>query len=215
MLNLVLILLTLVSGRVLPFFTEKAVSAAQPVHNKLRDQLLIGLILSWTLLHLLLPQPWLLGPLALAIAAGQAWRFLDWHHPKIWSIPVLWVLFTGLGWLSIGFLLKGLALFGLYPDSLATHALTSGAVGVMTLGMMARVTLGHTGRELRPVRLVEVSFIILNLAIILRVFAPALAPEHYSLWVHTSGTLWVLCFALFSFYYLPMLLKPRIDGRPG
>ncbi len=187
MLNMILILLTLVSGRVLPFFTEKAVAAAKPVHNKLREQLLFGLLIGWTLVALFYPQPWLSGLLAAGIALSQGWRLMNWYHPHIWRTPILWVLFTGLGWLIIGFLLKSLALFGLYPDSLATHALTSGAVGVLTLGMMARVTLGHTGHELQPVRLVEISFVILNLAVALRVFAPAIAPDHYSFWIQASG----------------------------
>ncbi|MEN8180614.1 MAG: NnrS family protein [Pseudomonadota bacterium] len=215
MLNMILILLTLVSGRVLPFFTEKAVAESKPVSNKLRDQLVFSLIIGWTLMQLVCPQPWLLGVLAIGIAASQAWRFIDWYHPQIWRVPILWVLFTGLGWLIVGFLLKALAQFGFYPDSLATHALTSGAVGVLTLGMMARVTLGHTGRELQPKQLVEINFIILNLAVVLRVFTPALVPDLHDLWIQLSGSLWILCFSLFSFYYLPILLRPRIDGRPG
>ena len=215
MLNLILLLLTLVSGRVLPFFTEKAVVGAKPRHNKRREQWVFGLIISWSLAQLLYPNPWLLGLLALGVAGTQTWRLIDWHHPAVWRSPILWVLYSGLIWFIIGFLLKALAFTGYYSPLLALHALTAGAIGIMTLGMMARVALGHTGRDLNPPRLIEVSFILLNLTVILRVVMPAVAPGLYALWIQISGSLWILCFCIFSFYYLPYLIKPRIDGQPG
>ncbi|RLJ22818.1 NnrS family protein [bacterium endosymbiont of Escarpia laminata] len=215
MLNTILLLLILVSGRVLPFFTEKAVTGSQPLFNRNRERLAFGAIILWTLTELLFPNPWLLGILALAVAFSQLWRLIDWYHPGIWQVPILWVLFTGLAWFALGFLLNSLASVELFPANLATHALTTGAVGILTLGMMARVALGHTGRSLQPPRLVELSFIAINLAAALRVFAPYVAPEQYGLWIQLSGGLWVLCFLLFTLFYLPVLLKPRIDGRPG
>ena len=215
MLNLILILLTLVSGRVLPFFTEKAIAGAKPRQSKRREQWVFGLIIAWTLAELLLPNPWLLSLLAFGVAFSQAWRLYDWHHPQVWRIPILWVLYSGLIWFVVGFLLKVLALQGIYSPTLALHALTVGAIGILTLGMMARIALGHTGRDLNPPRLVEAGFILLNLTVILRVFIPAVAPGFYALWIQISGSLWILCFALFAFYYLPFLFKPRIDGRPG
>ncbi|MBL3601727.1 MAG: NnrS family protein [gamma proteobacterium endosymbiont of Lamellibrachia anaximandri] len=215
MLNSVLLLLILVSGRVLPFFTEKAVTGSQPRFNRNRERLAFGAIILWTLTELLFPNPWLLGILALTVAFSQLWRLIDWYHPGIWQVPILWVLFTGLAWFALGFLLNSLASLELFPANLATHALTTGAVGILTLGMMSRVALGHTGRSLQPPRLVELSFIAINLAVALRVFAPYVAPNQYGLWIQLSGGLWVLCFLLFSLFYLPVLLKPRIDGRPG
>lgn len=215
MLNMILLLLTLVSGRVLPFFTEKAIAGAIPRTHKQREQWVFGFVIGWSLAELVYPVPWLLSLLALGVAITQTWRLVDWHHPQVWRIPILWVLYSGLLWFVIGFLLKALALNGLFPNTLAVHALTAGAIGILTLGMMARVALGHSGRELKPMRLVEAGFFLLNLAVILRVFAPVVAPTHYSFWIQLSGSLWILCFSLFAFYYLPILLQPRIDGRPG
>ena len=99
--------------------------------------------------------------------------------------------------------------------NVAKHALGVGGVGVLTLGMMSRVALGHTGRPLQPVRIVEWSFGLLNLAALARVFGPLIMPDRYNLWVHLSGGLWVICFLVFCFVYLPILFKPRVDGKPG
>jgi uncharacterized protein involved in response to NO len=215
MLNLVLLLLTLVSGRVLPFFTEKAITDATPRYDKRREQWVFGMIIAWGLAELFFPNPWLLSLLALGVAFTQAWRLFDWHHPQVWRIPLLWVLYSGLIWFVLGFVLKALAHNGLYPPTLALHALTAGAIGIMSLGMMARVALGHTGRDLAPARPVSLSFLLLNLAVAVRVFAPAIDSAHYIFWVQLSGGLWLCCFLIFSYYYLPILVTPRIDGHPG
>jgi len=215
MLNMILLLLVLVSGRVLPFFTEKAVAGAKPRHSKRREQWVFGLIITWTLADLLYPNPRLLSLLALGVAVSQVWRLFDWHHPGVWRIPVLWVLYSGLIWLVVGFLLEALALNGLFSPLLSLHALTAGAIGVLTLGMMARVALGHTGRDLQPPRAVEFGFILLNLAVALRVFGPVFVSDHYSFWIEASGGTWLVSFLIFVRYYLPVLLKPRVDGRPG
>lgn len=120
-----------------------------------------------------------------------------------------------MGWIIVGLLLTGLASWNLIAPSLAKHALTIGGIGVLTLGMMARVALGHTGRPLQPAKAVEVAFGLLNLGALVRVFGPLVAPGIYTFWVHLSGGIWMICFLIFSIYYLPILVKPRIDGKPG
>ncbi|MCU7929366.1 MAG: NnrS family protein [Candidatus Thiodiazotropha sp. (ex Codakia rugifera)] len=215
MLNLVLLLLIFVGGRVLPFFTEKAVKGAAPKFSKRREQWVYITIILWTLSELILPLSGLLFPAAAGVAVTQAWRFIDWYHPGIWKKPILWVLFTGLLWLIIGFLLKGLALLDLFPQNLSTHALTAGAIGVFTLGMMARVTLGHTGREIEPNSYMSLGFVLINLAVVIRVFLPLTDLLSYQTCIGLAGSLWVACFLIFVLTYLPILMRPRIDGRPG
>jgi uncharacterized protein involved in response to NO len=215
MIDLIMLLLIIISGRVLPFFTEKAISGAEPRFNAGRERLSFLAIGLWTLLELLLPVPWLLAPAALVVAATQLWRLVDWHHPHIWRIPILWVLYTGMIWLVIGFLLKGLAVMGLFPVNLATHALTAGAIGILTFGMMTRVSLGHTGRDIAPSRPIAFSFMLLNLVVLLRVFGPALYMDGYLNWIMLSGSGWSLCYLLFIFHYIKLLNTPRIDGRKG
>jgi uncharacterized protein involved in response to NO len=99
--------------------------------------------------------------------------------------------------------------------SIANHALTVGGIGMMTFGMMARVSLGHTGRPIEPTRWVELAFVALNLAALARVLGPLLLPRYYQLWILLSGGLWLLCFLTFTIVYLPLLMRPRIDGKPG
>lgn len=215
MLDLLLLLIAVVGGRVLPFFTEKAVAESRPRRMPWLDRAGFGLLLALALAHLLdAPAP-ITGGLAITAGLAQAGRWLLWTHPGLFRIPLLWVLHAGYGWLVAGLLLQGLARFGLLPVSVATHALTTGAVGVFTLGMMARVALGHTGRDLHPSGALVVAFWLINLAAAVRVLGPWLMPSWYVGWLMLAGLLWVISFASFVFVYTPILLRSRIDGRPG
>ena len=216
MLDLVLLLIVLVAGRVLPFFTRNVLPGFQPVSRPWVEKgsiLLIGLI-GLADLFPLLPMV-VVSILWLVFAALQLLRLSGWFEVRVVRMPVLWVLHAGYAWLSLGALLYGLSLLGLFTSSGALHALTLGAVGVFTLGMMARVSRGHTGRPIKVSSLTAVSFVLLNLAALIRVFGPALWPERYALWVDIPAGLWVLGFSLFAYHYVPMLLRPRVDGRPG
>jgi uncharacterized protein involved in response to NO len=85
----------------------------------------------------------------------------------------------------------------------------------MMLAMMMRSSLGHTGRALRASGMDMAAFLLLQLAAILRVIVDLLPADSYRLTIVASGTLWVLAFGIFLLRYVPMLLQPRIDGRPG
>ncbi len=215
MLNLILLLVVIVGGRVIPFFAEVAVAGAKPTSNPRVEQFSFGALLLLILVELLYPQDWLLGPLAFAVAVTQALRLRQWHAKGIWSIPILWVLFTGYAWLVLGFLLKGLAAAGFMAPNQVLHALTVGGIGVLTLGMMARVSLGHTGRAMRSSKWINLAFVLLNLAALSRVFGPLLLPSRYSMWIDLSGGLWILSFVIFAVVYIPILVRARVDGRPG
>ena len=147
---LVLILLTLVwvGGRIMPFFTEKALPGARPRNRPWVEGAGFGLLLLLAALQLAALGGWALALAAFALASVQAVRLAGWYDHRLWGIPILWVLYTGYIWLIAGFALFGLAALGWFPQNLALHALTLGAVGVFTLGMMARVALGHTGRQM-------------------------------------------------------------------
>ena len=85
-------------------------------------------------------------------------------------------------------------------------------MGGLILAMIARVTLGHTGRPLQPPAAMSVAFIALNVSALSRVMMSTGASS-WLLWL--SGALWILAFGLYLFYYARMLLEPRIDGMSG
>jgi len=215
MLLLVVFLVVLIAGRVVPFFTQAVVPGYQAKRVPWVENTSVASLILFILVQLIYPMPLLIGLLALVIAATQIIRVAGWHDLKIWQTPILWVLYTGIAWIIVGFVLLALSTQGLVGANLAKHALAVGGVGVLTLGMMSRVALGHTGRPLQPVRIVDWSFGLLNLAALVRVFGPLVMPDRYTLWVHLSGGLWAICFLVFCFVYLPILFKPRVDGKPG
>lgn len=215
MMNLVLLTLLLVTGRVMPFFTEKAVAASRPRVWPWLERSGFALLSALTLAQLFGLGGWPVALLAFALAITQGWRLWGWYHPGVWPIPILWVLYTGYAWLVMAFVFLGLTQLGLFPPSLTAHAFTLGAFGVLTLGMMARVALGHTGRPMRSASAMNLGFVLMNVATTIRVFAVYLAPKWYLIWIILAGALWLVAFAIFLAIYTPILLRPRIDGRPG
>lgn len=216
MLDLVLLTIVLVAGRVLPIFTRNVLPGFQPVTRAWVEKGSILLIILIALSDLIASLPTVFSAvLWLLFALLQLFRLSGWFEKRVVRIPVLWVLHAGYTWLSLGSLLYGLSLLGLFTRSGALHALTVGVVGVFTLGMMARVSRGHTGRSINVSALTTVSFVLMNAAALVRVFGPAAWPERYALWVDASAGLWVLAFSLFAYGYVPLLLRPRVDGKPG
>src|SRR5690606_34231384 len=115
-----------------------------------------------------------------------------WLSRGVWRLPLLWVLYIGYAWLPLGLALLGSAALGLWSDSLlmGVHALTLGCIGTLTLGMMARVSLGHTGRPLQPSPAVVLAFVLISLAAVVRVLMPWLDISRYLQWLQWSGLLW-------------------------
>lgn len=215
MLMLLVLLIALLGGRVVPFFAQSALTGFRARRFAIAEQAGLWLLAALAAALAAWPSPWLVAPLAALAGLAQAARIYGWHDRRIWRVPILWVLYTAFGWLSVGLVLLALASVGLLPGSAAHHALMVGGVGVATLGMMARVALGHTGRPMRPARAVEWSFVALNLAGALRALGPLLAPGRHPLWVQAAGGVWLASFLVFLFFYAPILLRPRLDGQPG
>jgi len=101
------------------------------------------------------------------------------------------------------------------PSNHIWHLLTIGGMGGIILAMISRVSLGHSGRPLTPPKLMSVAFVFITLAALIRSFGPWIMPEKTLLFIDISGFFWLVSFGLFTFYYAPMLLKAREDGRPG
>ena len=215
MMHLIVFLLVIIGGRVIPFFSKAVLPGYEPRSIPFVEYAGIIMLGAVMIAEIVEPPAWVAAVPAALFSMSQLIRVLLWHDRRVWSTPILWVLYAGFLWLSIGYAMYGLAAIGLVPVNAAKHALTVGAIGTVTLGMMARISLGHTGFPIQPRRVIEISFIVLNLAAAARVFGVVAAPEKYLFWIHLSGGLWILCFAVFAFVYVPILVRPRADGRPG
>ena len=95
------------------------------------------------------------------------------------------------------------------------HLLTVGGVGGIILAMIARVSLGHTGRPLMPPKVMNIAFFIISLAALVRAFGPWMLPEKSLIFIDISGFCWLIAYGLFALKYGPMLTAPRADDRPG
>lgn len=215
MLDLVILTMLLVAGRVMPFFTERGITGARPRTIPIVEQLTFITAVGLLFADLIQPNGPFAGTLAIALGLILLARIAGWHDRRVWITPMLTVLYLGLLWLAAGLILDGLPAFTDLPPRGALHTLTIGAIGVVTLGMMARVSVGHTGRPMQAARLTILAFALINLSAALRGLGPLMVPSAYHSWLMGSGLCWVIAFGLFLWVHAPMLTRPRPDGRPG
>ncbi|MBY4678596.1 NnrS family protein [Marinobacterium arenosum] len=206
--------ITVIGGRVIPFFTERGLGGdTQCTRYPWLEKSILPLTFLW-----LLAQFWPGGYIAMALSAllgvANLVRLAGWWQPKLWRYPLVWILHAGYLFVGLGCLLQVAAFFELASHSIAVHAFTVGAIGGLTLGMMARVSLGHTGRPLTVTRLIQLAFVLMMLSALSRISVGLLPLEQMQL-LHISGGFWMLAWLLFLLRYLPILLKPRVDGLWG
>jgi uncharacterized protein involved in response to NO len=214
---LILALIFVMSRRVLPFFIERGVGQPVTLTNRAwLDGASLFLFLAFWIADIIEPDSLLVACLAGVLCVLHAVRLAGWYAAGIWEKPLLWVLYLAYVAVAIGFALKvAVYLFGISPF-LPLHAFTYGGVGLFTLGMMARVTLGHTGRNiLEPPAAVAWMFGLLAIGSVIRVALPLFDAAHYVLWIGVSQVLWLLAFSLFLRVFLLMLFQPRTDGQFG
>jgi uncharacterized protein involved in response to NO len=216
-LYLILALIFVMARRVVPFFIERGVGyPLQLVNRPWVDYSSLVLMALFWLVDVFTEQAKLAAGLAALLFVVHAIRLRDWYSPGVWKKPLLWVLFLGYGAALSGFLLKALTAVLPLSPYLAVHAFAVGGIGLMTAGMMARVILGHTGRDIQSgPRWLPVIFIALFFAFVARVGLPLVAPAYTMQWVGLALAAWLFAFAVFLWIYAPMLIKPRVDGQPG
>lgn len=156
-----------------------------------------------------------IGAIAGVAAIAHAARLLLWQPWMTLGRPILWILHASYAWIVIYLGLRALLVMVELPASLATHALTIGAIGGLTLDMMTRTARGHTGRPLRASAMEAFAYTLVQLAVATRVFIPLLLSQYYLAAVVVSGALWSLAFGFFVAKFWPILLRSRIDGRRG
>ena len=174
------------------------------------------LFLFFAISDIFLTQPVLTAWLAGILFVLHGFRLWSWHTRGIWKNPLLWGLYLAYAWITFGFGLKSTALILGFSPYLAVHAWTVGGIGMMSLGMMSRVTLGHTGRSIMvPPAGLTGMFSTLFLSACTRVLLPLMWGGLYTIWIALSQILWIAAFLMFLYIYRPMLVRPRIDGQGG
>lgn len=209
-------LILFIGRRVIPFFVEVGVGYPVKLFNSRGLDIAITLLYIVFLSAVLAGPSWLAALVAMGLFITNSIRLAGWHTSGIWQKPLLWSLFVAFLWINLGFLLLAVNIFLNLPNIVVIHAFSVGGIGVVILSMMARVTLGHTGRNVQnPPKAVAIALVVLIVGAIFRVIAPLIVESQYVVWVATSQILWIVAFLIFIITYFPMLVQPRIDGQFG
>jgi uncharacterized protein involved in response to NO len=213
-------LITLIGGRVVPSFTtnwlKKRGETRLPAPFGRLDRVALALTVTALLAWTAAPDSPPTAVLALLAGLAQALRLARWRGHRTLAEPLVWVLHLGYAWVPIGLVLLAFAALrsDLVPQAAALHALTAGAVGTMTLAVMTRATLGHTGRPLTAGPGTAAIYALVTMAALGRLLW-ALWPGAFPVLLSASGLLWLGAFGLYLALYGPMLLRPQADQRPG
>jgi len=218
--DIVLVLVTVIGGRIVPTFTASALRPRGLQEAVRSSRVLTGLAISVMVLvavvDSVLPDGQVAGILAAIAAAIQALRLLQWGTLHTLRQPIVWVLHLSYAWLPVGLALKAVALLsGAGFAAFWLHALTIGALTTMILAVMTRASLGHTGRALIVDPLVTLAYLLLTAAAAVRVFGLAALHLNYSVVILLAALLWTGAFALYVVVYAPILWNPRVDGKSG
>lgn len=212
-LGLVTFLIAMMGGRLVPSFTRNWMAQRkfrpEPAPYDRFDMACVGVTGLAIALWLFLPSAALTGAALLLAGTGLFLRLLRWRGWVAARDGMVLILHLGYFWCAFGLFLLGASV--LWPSGVpvtaAVHALTAGAIGVMTLAMMTRTSRSHTGRERRADGVTLVIYGLINLAAAMRVVAPFAVPVHLEL-LALSAICWSLAFGIFALSYGPMLVRP-------
>ena len=214
---MIIALVLVMMRRVMPMFIKNGIDGDIELKNRawLDYASLVLLILFW-ISDVFTTYDQLTAAMAMILTLLHAIRLAGWYTNRVWCKPLVWVLFVAYGFIISGFALKALAIYANVSPSLSVHAFTAGGIGLVTIGMMSRVSLGHTGRNVfEPPAMVYWIFVALALGAVIRVVFPLFNMELYIYWIVGSQLLWMIAFTLFVLLYAPMFLSARVDGRDG
>lgn len=210
-------LLVVMGGRVIPMFSQNGVPGLKPWRPTILDKITPAM----TFLAIV---SWLVLPATLAFTAclvaglTNLIRWLGWKPWRTLLHPMVWILQLGYAWIPVTLILLGCVRMDWVPHTLAIHALGTGALGMIVIGMITRTAMGHTGRMIKDSRIERLCFMLIGFSAVLRV-AAALPLSMDSLLIDSLISLaaltWSTAFGLYIFRYAPWLLRPRIDGKPG
>ena len=214
-----------IGRRVMPMFIEHGIATGGEVRQKVKNSDLLDRLSLLGFFAFMLSDVFLTGyrwavcasgTAALVIAISNLIRLKNWYLPEIWSKPLLWSLWLSFFGMVIGFFLFVLVPFGIINHSLAMHAVVISGIGLMTLAMMSRVSLGHTGRNIhQPPKTVTVIFISMTMAWLARAVLGWILPDYYFATLAMAQAFWIVAFLVFVASYAPILTLPRTDKLFG
>ncbi len=215
-LYLIISIILLMGRRMIPIFIRNGLEFKfDPKNWRVIDILSLVFFVVFFILDLFFTYPIAVSIISGILAIIYSIRLFGWYSNKIWSKPLLWVLFVAYSWIAVGFGLKFLSLYFNILGFLPLHSFTYGGIGIMTIGFMSRAVLGHTGRNVfDPPKILFWIFSILFAGAIVRVFLPLIDISRYQTWIGASQLLWLLSFLIFAIVYLPMLFRPGIEKKP-
>lgn len=208
-----IVLIMIIGGRIIPSFTRNWLVRENPGRLPAPfDRFdIAALTVSMAALALWTIRPeWAVAGWTLAAAAAfNLVRLARWAGDRTAADPLVFILHLSFLFVPVGLLLSAAAILlpGLVPQAAATHALTVGAIGCMTLAVMARAALGHTGRELKAGPALTLVFAAIVAAALLRI-AAGFWPDRMTL-LHLSAAAWIAAFGGFSALFAPLLLRAR------
>lgn len=212
-------LIVVIAGRVIPFFTRRAIGMEpkwdQPILEKLTILSVLLLIFEPLFKTSSVVGEYIWIGLTFIALVLNTFRLVNWRFIPAFKVKILFILYVAYLWLPIHFALSFANHFQ-WVDGNGKgilHALSYGCMGVMILGIIHRVTLGHTGRVIKAGLIPIMAYAFLSLGSLIRVFGPILDPTNYILWIQASGIMWALSFVFIGFEIIPMLISSRVDGK--
>lgn len=213
-LGAIAVLLALIGGRIIPSFTRnwlvKQGTSRLPASFGGLDKAALAATALGSAAWVIAPDTVATGALLGLAGTLLAARLARWQGQQTIREPIVLILHVGYAWLCVALLLLGGSVFiDALPQSAALHALTAGAIGTMTLAVMTRASLGHTGRAIVADRFVVAAYVAVTAGAVLRVAAP-LTGGWYAHVLICGGALWSAGFLLFAVRYAPILWGRRL-----
>lgn len=221
------LMIAVIGGRIIPAFTGNYLRMAALGENRVPPVLAVSPWLDRICIIMLAAlvvadaglgdRHFIVGALSLLVSTVNGLRLAGWKGLTVRAEPILFVLHVGYFWLALGLAVRGMdVLFGVFAGAAGLHALTIGAIGTMTMAVMARAALGHTGRPIKAPPPLLLAFASVSLAALLRLVGafPAFGQISAELLI-ASGCAWTLAFTIFAAILLPIVARPRVDGLPG
>jgi len=216
-LYMIIALVLVMMRRVMPMFIKNGVDGDVELTNRawVDNSSLILLLCLWVA-DVFTVYDQFVAAAAVLLTILHMIRLSGWYTRRVWSKPLVWILVVAYSFIIVGFALIAASVYLDVSPFLSTHAFTVGAIALVTIGMMSRVSLGHTGRSVfEPPVAVFWSLLILTLAAVVRVIFPLFNMDLYVYWIGISQLMWIVAFAVFVYVYAPMFLSARVDGKDG